>query len=79
MKTCLDQRCTSSSRSAGISWSVKSLDSKATLLPSSVTRILVSKRTTYLMLTNLSIAGLTVGDPIALTGKPLSVELGPGK
>ena len=31
------------------------------------------------MLTNLSIAGLTVGDPIALTGKPLSVELGPGK
>jgi len=23
-------------------------------------------------------SGLTVGDPIALTGKPLSVELGPG-
>ena len=28
---------------------------------------------------NKSLAGLTFGDPIALTGKPLSVELGPGK
>ena len=25
------------------------------------------------------IAGVTVGDPVLRTGKPLSVELGPGK
>lgn len=27
---------------------------------------------------NLSIAGVTIGDPVLRTGKPLSVELGPG-
>mgnify|MGYP006890297425 CR=1 FL=1 len=27
---------------------------------------------------NLGIAGVTVGDPVLRTGKPLSVELGPG-
>lgn len=26
----------------------------------------------------LSLAGVTVGDPVLRTGKPLSVELGPG-
>ncbi len=27
---------------------------------------------------NISLAGVTVGDPVLRTGKPLSVELGPG-
>ena len=27
----------------------------------------------------MSTAGVTVGDPVLRTGKPLSVELGPGK
>ena len=27
----------------------------------------------------ITIAGLTVGDPVLRTGNPLSVELGPGK
>lgn len=30
-------------------------------------------------LTLFSVAGVTVGDPVLRTGKPLSVELGPGK
>ena len=29
-------------------------------------------------LNRVSLAGVTVGDPVIKTGKPLSVELGPG-
>jgi hypothetical protein len=69
--------------------SVRSLSSKAILPPFSATKILV--RTASLqsdhhlesaqisLLTDLNIAGLTVGDPVYRTGNPLSVELGPGK
>ncbi len=32
----------------------------------------------FSLTTHLSTAGVTVGDPVLRTGKPLSVELGPG-
>ena len=32
----------------------------------------------YYIFLNSGIAGVTVGDPVLRTGKPLSVELGPG-
>ena len=40
----------------------------------SATKILVRSHS----LDKMSIAGLTVGDPVYRTGNPLSVELGPG-
>jgi len=54
---------------------VKLLGLKETLHPFNVMRILVSVNE----LPNISLAGLTVGDPVLRTGNPLSVELGPGK
>lgn len=59
----------------GISWSARSLNLKETLLPFSVTKILVSTTSSSI----IALAGLTVGDPVLRTGNPLSVELGPGK
>lgn len=38
----------------------------------------MSSDVTDLRVLNFCIAGLTVGDPVLRTGKPLSVELGPG-
>ena len=38
----------------------------------------VNIRCMRLFIGNLSLAGVTVGDPVLRTGKPLSVELGPG-
>jgi len=61
----------------GTNWSVKSLDLRVTLPQSSAMRIPVSNNS-FKDLTNSYIAGLTYGDPILRTGKPLSVELGPG-
>ena len=78
MKTCPDQKCTSSSKLDGISLSVKSSDLRETPPQSSAMRIPVSASTIkHLIL--FYIAGLTYGDPILRTGNPLSVELGPGK
>lgn len=33
----------------------------------------------YFLFLTLILGGLTVGDPVLRSGKPLSVELGPGK
>ena len=69
---------------AMMNWLEKLLNWKATLQPCKCTKKLVTfpfplVKPTKLSLPNLALqAGLTVGDPVLRTGKPLSVELGPG-
>merc|ERR1712166_1325928 len=75
---CLERRCTRPSRSDGLNSSEKSSSSKAIPLQSSATRTHVSTRPNSLI-SLCFLAGLTVGDPVLRTHKPLSVELGPGK
>lgn len=53
----------------------RSLSLKEILLLFNAMRILVSS---FCPFTHLTIAGLTIGDPVYRTGNPLSVELGPG-
>ena len=79
---CQEQKCTSSSKLDGTSWSVRSSSLRVTLPQFSAMRIPVSHCLLSILITSnmfLNIAGLTVGDPILRTGNPLSVELGPGK
>src|ERR1700742_1556700 len=69
----------SSARLATMSWWAKSSESRPTKLQSRSTRRLVSSTTVPgACAADIEIAGVTVGDPVLRTGKPLSVELGPG-
>jgi vacuolar-type H+-ATPase catalytic subunit A/Vma1 len=42
------------------------------------TRIKLLSRSTKKHVFRFNPAGITIGDPVLMTGKPLSVELGPG-
>jgi hypothetical protein len=61
-------------------WSVKSFVSKMIWLPFKSTKKHVGDNASFSNLRDNRIfsAGVTVGDPVLRTGKPLSVELGPG-
>lgn len=54
---------------------MRSLNLKEILPQFNATKIHVS---IFFLIAQLTIAGLTIGDPVYRTGNPLSVELGPG-